>query len=56
MKRYQVCLFPSLLGTPWQTDTKAMAYVLAALRFIIGLGVEEIRVIDVQTAKHIIVW
>ena len=36
MKRYSVCRFPSLYGTPWETDSWLLSRMLYAIRNIIA--------------------
>ena len=55
-KRFEVCLFPSRHGTPWETDFYLIAIVYALMRLLSCLGVAEIRVIDTKNNKHIVVW
>jgi hypothetical protein len=48
MKRYHVCAFPSLLGTPWKTNSWLVARVFAWWR---GLWNIEARIADKETGE-----
>lgn len=42
MKKYYVCLFPSLYGTPMKTNFLVIAYLLAFYRCVFQSGIVEI--------------
>ena len=53
--RYHVCMFPSLLGTPWKTDRRWVAYLYVGLRVFaanFAQSPREIRLIDTYTNHH----
>jgi hypothetical protein len=52
MKRYKVCAFPSLYGTPVRTNFKFIACIIAVIRKITSM---ESRVIDTKTGEHILI-
>lgn len=52
--RYEILSFPSLYGTPWHARTFAVAYLFAVVRNIAACGAREIRVIDRNGGRHII--
>jgi hypothetical protein len=58
-KRYDICLFPSLFGTPWTTNLYGMAVIYAIIRKtydVLTLGFREVRVDDNANDNSIIVW
>jgi len=55
-KRFGVHSFPSLYGTPWNTNYFFIALFFAVCRAITAWGTREIRVIDRKTGNHPIVW
>lgn len=54
-KRFDVCSFPSLYGTPWSTPWRGLAMLFALLRALASGGRREIRIIDHRTDEHT-VW
>lgn len=55
MKRYSVCFFPSLHGTPWDTDSWLVARWYAFVRNLGARGIGEVRIIDNETNKHYVI-
>jgi len=49
--RYSVCVFPSLLGTPWKTRFWILSRVYAMFRQWCNLS-SEVRIIDLKTGEH----
>lgn len=59
VKRFSVCRFPSLFGTPWGTNIYPVAVLFAVLRLVGSVIIWapcEIRVIDGLTGEHRIIW
>ena len=56
MKRYEILRFPSKYGTPKYADSYLGALLIAIGRWLNSSGMNEIRVIDTKTGKHMIVW
>ena len=53
--RFCVYRFPSLYGTPIFTNSFVLAFLISILRAIKHWGLDEIRIIDSKTQKHIVV-
>jgi hypothetical protein len=50
-KRYNVCVFSSLFGTPWNTNSRLVAAIYVVARRIAN-PLKEVRVIDNVTGLH----
>lgn len=50
MKKYSVCRFPSLYGSPWNTNWWILAYLYAYHLYLECQW--EVRIINNQTGEH----
>lgn len=50
-KRYSVCMFPSMYGTPFFINSLTVAYIIGLWRVIVT-GAIEVRIIDNKTKLH----
>ena len=51
MKRYSICVFPSLDGTPWETNSFILCVIYAMIRMVYKSGFE-LRIINNVTGEH----
>ena len=53
-KKFDICVFPSRLGTPWRTNSIFMVFLFVCCRRFLN-PTKEIRIINNETGEHTVI-